>query len=356
MTAYVSGTALLALLLLAGCSEEKSAGKPPRPVRTVTVQLEDRGEVIVQTGEIRSRHETAMSFRLDGHVISRVENGTMIKAGDVVARIDPTSSRNNVLNAKANLASANADFSLARLTVERSRDLFAKNITSQAKLQEAEASLETASARVEAAQAALANAEETLAYTDLKAGRDGIISAVGANEGQVVSAGQMVVTLISDVERDAVFDVPEKLMHAKPEDLSVAITLISDPLIKTAGRIREVTPSADPATRTYRVKVGLSDAGRRMPFGAAVTGSLALPAKKLVSIPASALTENNGKPAVFVLDDAGGAIRYRDIRVERYTGATVLVADGLRAGDVVATSGISKLREGEIVTREEGPK
>ena len=160
MTTYVSSTALLTLLLLAGCSEEQSASKPPRPARTVTVQMEDHGEVIVQTGEIRPRHETAMSFRLDGHIISRVENGTRIKAGDVVARVDPTPSRNNVLNAKANLASANADFSLARLTVERSRDLFAKNITPRAKLQEAEANLETAAARVEAARAALANADQ----------------------------------------------------------------------------------------------------------------------------------------------------------------------------------------------------
>ncbi len=354
MTKTVFAVAALAVTLLAGCSEEQTAEKAPRPVRTVAAHLQDAGETIAQTGEVRPQTETPMSFRLGGQLTFRADIGKPVEAGDIIARLDRVPSGNGVLSAKADLETARADLELAEVNAERNRNLFEKNITSKAQMQQAEAALATATAKLASAQAALANAEDTLSYTDLKATQDGVVSAVGANEGQVVSAGQTIVTVISNAERDAVFDVPEKLVGMDLGDAVVEITLLSDPAVKASGRVREVTPSADPATRTYRVKVALDEAGQNMPFGSAVTGSLILNAKKLVQLPASALTESNGKSAVFVIDPAAKVVRYRDIRVERYADATVLVADGLTEGDLVATSGVTKLRDGEAVLLEQG--
>lgn len=354
MNKTVFTVAAVAATLLAGCSEEQAADKAPRPVRTVAAHIQDWGETIVQTGEIKPRTETPMSFRLGGQLTSRVDVGTVVKAGNVIATLDRTPSQNGVLSAKADLATAKADLELAEVNAERSRSLFEKNITSKAQMQQANAALATATAKVDAAQTALANAEQTLSYTELKATRDGVVSAVGANEGQVVSAGQMTMTVMSDAERDAVFDVPEKIIGMNLGDPVVEITLMSDPAVKASGRVREVTPSADPTTRTYRVKVALDESGQKMPFGSAVTGSLMLNAKKLVRLPASALTQNNGKTAVFVFDPAAKTVRYRDVRIERYADTTILVADGLAQGDLVATSGVAKLRDGEAVLLEQG--
>lgn len=354
MNKTVLAVAAFAAVLLAGCSEEQTAEKAPRPVRTVTAHLQDAGETIVQTGEVRPRTETPISFRLGGQLTFRVDIGKSVKAGDVVARLDRVPSGNGVLSAKADLATAKADLELAEVTAERNRALFDKNVASKAQLQQAEATLATARAKLAAAEAALSNAEDTLSYTDLKATLDGVVSAVGANEGQVVNAGQTIVTVISDAERDAVFDVPEKLVGMDLGDPVVEVTLLSDPSVTASGRVREVTPSADPTTRTYRIKVALDEAGQKMQFGSAVTGSLVLNAKKLVQLPASALTENNGKAAVFVLDPAAKTVRYRDVRVERYADTTVLVAEGLAEEELVATSGVSKLRDGEAVLLNEG--
>ncbi len=356
MNKTVIAVAAIAAALLAGCSEEQTAEKAPRPVRTVTAHVQDTGETIVQTGEITPRSETPMSFRLGGQLTFRAEVGTAVRAGDVIARLDRTPSENGGLAAEADLATARADLELAKVNAERNRSLFDKNIASKAQMQQAQAALATANSRLGAAKAALANARDTLSYTELKATRDGIASAVGANEGQVVGAGQMVVTVISNAERDAIFDVPEKLVGMDLDDPSVEVSLLSNPAVKASGRVREVAPSADPTTRTYRIKVALDAAGQEMQFGSAVSGSLMLNPRKLVQLPASALTQNNGKTAVFVLDPAAKAVRYRDIRVERYADATILVADGLAEGDLVATSGVSKLRDGEAVLIEGSAK
>ncbi|WP_332302727.1 efflux RND transporter periplasmic adaptor subunit [Rhizobium sp. GR12] len=342
-----------ALVLLSACSEEQSAANPPRPIKYSVANVVPSGEEIVQTGEIKPRFETPMSFRLNGQLDFRAEIGTSVRAGDVVARVDKTPAEIGMLTARADLSTAKAGLDLAQVTADRNRELFAKNITPKAQMQEADANLATAKAKVEAAQAAVANAGQTLAYSELKAGRDGVISAAGANEGQVVSAGQMIVTLISETERDAVFDIPQKLLALKSEDPQVEVKLISDPEIKATGRVRELTPSADPSTRTYRAKVSLDEGAELMPLGAAVTGYLRLSPKDLVSLPAAALTQDNGQTAVFVFDATSKTLRYRDVQVERYTDATVMISEGLSDGDVVATAGVSKLRAGETVSLDE---
>jgi RND family efflux transporter MFP subunit len=340
--------------LLAGCSEAEPEAKAPRPIKSVVAEVRSIGETVSQTGEIRPRYETPLSFRLDGQLTFRVENGIEVKAGELLASIDKVPSQNNVLTARAELATAQSALEFARLTAERNRELFSKNVISRAQLQEAEANLQTAEARFEAATTALSTAEETLTYTEIKAPRNGIVSAVGANIGQVVQASQQVVTIISNQDRDAVFDVPEHMLNVGAETTKVTVSLISNPAATAIGTVREVTPSADPITRTFRVKVSLDAQGQRMPFGAAVLGTIVLSPKDLVELPASALTNNNGATAVFVFDKATNKLSYRTVQIDRYDDQNIYVASGLETGDIVATAGVSKLRDGEIVKLEAG--
>ncbi|WP_430442339.1 efflux RND transporter periplasmic adaptor subunit [Shinella sp.] len=338
--------------LLAGCSEAEPEAKAPRPIKSIGAEIRSIGETVSQTGEIRPRYETPLSFRLDGQLTFRVENGIEVKAGELLASIDKVPSQNNVLTARAELVTTQSALEFARLTAERNRELFSKNVISRAQLQEAEANLQTAQARFAGATTALSTAEETLTYTEVKAPRDGIVSAVGANIGQIVQAGQQVVTIISNQDRDAVFDVPERLLNDGAGTTEVKVSLISNPAATATGTIREVTPSADPVTRTFRVKVSLDDKGQRMPFGAAVLGTIVLSPKELVELPASALTNKNGATAVFVFDKASSKLAYRTVQIDRYDDQNIYVAFGLNTGDIVATAGVSKLRDGEVVKLE----
>ncbi|MBY5406442.1 efflux RND transporter periplasmic adaptor subunit [Rhizobium leguminosarum] len=347
------GSVAAVAFLVSGCSDEEQAAKDPRPIRGIAVKSELLGETFSQTGEIRPRYETPMSFRLDGLLVSRADNGSEVKAGEVIASIDKTPSLNNVASAKAQLDAATSDVSIADLTAKRNWDLFSKNAISLAQVQQGDANLQAAKAKLQVASASLTNAEQALSYADLKAGRDGIISGVSANVGQVVSAGQTILTLSSNAELDAVFDVPEQLLNQDLADSNVDISLISDRATSTAGKVREVTPMADSATRTYRVKIALQARSDQFPLGAAVNGRVVLSPKHVFKVPAPALAKVGGKQAVFVYDVKQKSLVLRPVKIERYADRDMFISDGLADGEIVATAGVSKLREGEAVTVEE---
>ncbi|WP_337268297.1 efflux RND transporter periplasmic adaptor subunit [Oryzifoliimicrobium ureilyticus] len=350
---FLAVSLTLATGIVSACSDEQTAApKPPRPIRTVTVKSELIGDTFSQTGEIRPRYETPMSFRLDGLLSYRVDTGTEVKAGDLVASVDKTPSINNVASAKAQLDAATSDAHIADLTAGRNWELFSKNAISLAQVEQGDANLEAAKAKQEIATAALANAEQTLSYTDVKAPRDGIVSGVAVNTGQTVSAGQTILTLSTNTELDAVFDVPEQLLDQKLADSDVEVNLISAPSQKAMGKVREVTPMADATTRTYRVKVGLDGTASDFPLGAAVLGKVVLSPKHLFKVPSSALANDAGKQAVFVFEAAQQALSLRPVTIERYADQNMYISDGLADGDIVATAGVSKLRNGEKVSLE----
>ena len=171
----------------------------------------------------------------------------------------------------------------------------------------------------------------------------------GAEPGEVVHAGGMVVQVARQGGRDAVFDVPEQLMRTGPRDPVVEIALTNDPQVKATGRVREVSPQADPATRTFQVKVGITDPPEAMRLGATVTGRITLSAPSGVEVPASALTKTDGGPAVWVVDPHSQTVTLRSVDVVRYDPATVVISQGLETGDVVVTAGAQTLRPAQKV-------
>ena len=342
--------AALIAVTLAGCNKTSPPLAEARPVRTITIEHGAEGEIVSLTGHIRSKDQVSLAFRLDGRMIERpVSVGDVLTAGQVVARLDPQIQDNTLRSAEANLASAEAVLTQARLTFGRQQQLLKDGWTTRANFDEVQQKLLSAEAQVDSAQAQVRTAREQQSYTVLSANSPGAVTATGAESGEVVHAGQMIVQLARQGGRDAVFDVPEQLIRNSPPDAVVDIALTNDPQVKATGRVREVSPQADAATRTFQVKVGITDPPAAMKLGDTVVGRVRLAAPPGVEVPASALTETGGRPAVWVVDPQSKTVSLRSVEVARYDQADIVISNGLKTGEFVVTAGVQTLRPGQKV-------
>jgi RND family efflux transporter MFP subunit len=341
---------LLALIMIAGCDDKSASAPDIRPVRTMTVQPGGSAELPALTGEIKARYESDLGFRIDGKIIERpVDVGSVVKKGDVLARLDPQPWQQNLLAARADAAAAQAMLTKDRADEARQAELLKDGYTPRAVYDRAVASLKGSQSQVEATAARLQQAEDNLGYTRLVADADGVITAVSANTGQVVSPGQVVVRSAQPGEREGAFNVSASLLDGAPKNLPVTVTLTNDPGTKILGTVRYVSPQADSTTRTFEVRISLPDAPAEMRLGATVTGSLSVDLSGVVALPGSALFERDGKPAVWVVDPKSSTVSLRPISVDRYSGDKVVLKGGLSQGDVVVTAGVQKLITNQTV-------
>ena len=347
---HIAVAALIAVTL-AGCNKTSPLLAEARPVRTVTIEHGAEGEIVSLTGHVRAKDEVSLAFRLDGRMIERpVHVGDVLKAGQVVARLDPQIQDNALRSAEANLASAEAVLTQARLTFGRQQQLLKDGWTTRANFDEVQQKLLSAEAQVDSARAQARTAREQQSYTVLSADAPGAVVAVGAEAGEVVRAGQMIAQVARQGGRDAVFDVPEQLIrNGPPQDSQVDIALTNDPQVKATGRVREIAPQADAATRTFQVKVGITDPPAAMKLGDTVVGRIRLTAPPGVEVPASALTETGGRPAVWVVDPQSKTVSLRSVEVARYDQADIVISKGLETGEFVVTAGVQTLRPGQKV-------
>jgi RND family efflux transporter MFP subunit len=340
---------LVPLQVACGTGDEPPAAHV-RPVRTVTIAERDVGVPIVLTGSIQAEDEAPLAFRISGRMVERsVGLGARVRAGQVVARLEPQNEQNSLRAARANLAAAQGQLTNARNNLRRQEPLAARGAVSQAELDRAREGFQTASSQVEAAKAQLELAQDQLGFTQLVADAAGVITAVGAEPGEVVSAGRMVVTLARESGRDAVFDVPGQVLRSAPGNVQVTVSLKDDPGVTAVGRVREVAPQADPVTRTFEVRVGLTDPPADMLLGATVTGRIDAVSGAEIGIPAAALTQHDGEPAVWVVDPATTTVSMRAIDVLRYEPDAIVVSSGLAPGDIVVTAGVQALHPGQKI-------
>ncbi|MBV9751995.1 MAG: efflux RND transporter periplasmic adaptor subunit [Hyphomicrobiales bacterium] len=343
--------AALITVAVSGCEKSEAPAPQARPVRTLTIERRAVGETVSLTGQIRAKDQVSLAFRLDGRTIERPVNvGDVLTAGQVVARLDPQNQQNALRSAQANLAAAEAQLTEASLTFARQQQLVKDGWTTRANFDAAEQNFLSAKARVDSAEAQLRTAQDQLSYTVLSADAPGSVTATGAEPGEVVRTGQMIVQLARQGGRDAVFDVPEQLILSGPRDPVVDITLTNNPQVRATGRVREVAPQADPATRTFQVKVGIVDPPEAMRLGSTVSGSIKLSAPAGVEVPASALTQSNGSPAVWVFDPQNKTVSLRTLEVLRFDPASVVISHGLETGDIVVTAGAQTLHPGQKVS------
>ena len=343
--------ALALSALLAGCGADSEASAPQvRPVRTVTIEKHKAGSPVTLTGRIEAKDEVALGFRISGRLLeNKINLGDRVKPGEVIARLEPQNELNQLRSAQANLAAAQAQLTHAQNHFERQDTLLKQGWTTRAIWDQAKKAQQTAQAQVDSAEAQLKAAHDLVSFTQLEADAPGVVTEVGPRAGTVVQAGQMIVRLARQDGRDAVFDVPAQLIRSAPPDPAIEVSLTDDPKVTAQGRVREVAPAADPATRTFEVRVGLTDPPQAMRLGGTVTGRMEMEAFPVINIPTSALTRFNQRPAVWVVDSSSLTVSVRNIEVLRYDPATVAVSEGLNTGDIVVTAGVQALHPGQKV-------
>jgi RND family efflux transporter MFP subunit len=336
---------------LAACQEEEEAEAPElRPVRSVVVAESTAGETVTLSGTVESQVQVDLAFRIGGRLAERLVGvGDTVTPGQVIARLDPADEENALRGAEAALSAAAAQLSEAQSNFDRQRQLFERDVISLAGLQRAEQTLASAQGAFDAAEAQAGIASRRLADTVLQADAAGVVTAVGAEAGEVVTAGRRIVQLARDEGKDAVFDVPAAVAAAAPPDPEVAVTLGLNPAVMAAGRIREVAPRADPTTGTIRVRVGLIDPPEDMRLGSTVNGRVHFGSAGGIEVPASALTASDGAPAVWVVDPASNTVALRPVVVTRFAPATVGIESGVEVGERIVTAGVQTLRPGQEV-------
>lgn len=341
-----------AAIALTACSRPAPVEEPVRAVKVMTVRSASLQATQEFSGEVRPRIESRLGFRVAGKLVSReVELGQHVRAGQVLARLDPQDFRLAADAAQAQLGAAVTNRDLAAADFKRFKELREQNFISGAELERREAALQAAQAQVDQAQAQLAAQRNQGAYTTLLADAPGVVTAVEAEPGQVVSAGQPVVRLAQDGARDAVFAVPEDKLGLVRTGGLVEVRVWPGQT-QLGGRVREVSASADPVTRTYQVKVAI-EARQPPPLGATVT---VLPRvqgqerSRAIKLPTSALRQDGQATAVWVLDGASMTVQSRPVQIATADGNEAVVAGGLQEGEQVVTAGVHVLSTGQKVT------
>jgi len=340
-------------LFLAGCSEEKPEPLPPRAVRTVVVDpkplhLEGQG-----SGTIQARYVNNIGFLVSGRLLTRnVDIGDTVKEGQLLATIDPVDFESKLTSAQSEVNNAQAALDQASGEESRFKQLLANGFTSQARYDQALKDLQTARAGMMGARADLKLAQDQLAYTTLKAPTDGVVTQVGANVGQVVQAGEMVVQLSSFDARDGVFSVSVLNIALAKVGMNVNVWLQAKPDVKTTGQVREIAPNADPITGTYTVKVTLDAPPPEMFIGAVVVGEVSLEGGVVTTLPATAILQTGDDPAVWVVE-ADNTVKKVPVTVGQYDTKSVTLKAGLKAGERVVVVGVNSLAEGQKVAIEQ---
>ncbi|HTT02671.1 MAG TPA: efflux RND transporter periplasmic adaptor subunit [Steroidobacteraceae bacterium] len=341
---------VLCVLGTASCSRHAPATALVRPVQTAVIHYGTTGEPVSLTGQIQAQNQTNLAFRIGGRLIERRASlGDSVAQGELVARIDSQDERNALSSAQADLAAAQAALVEARNNAQRYRTLVTTGVVSRAQYDDAEQQFAAAQSRVSASTASLQTARDNVAYTELRSNVAGAVTAKGAEPGEVVQAGQMIVQVAQKGGKDAIFNVPANLMRRSPRNPTVLIALADDPSITTTGHVREIAPQADPTTGTYVVKVGLDNPPETMRLGAIVTGSVTNTPEPVATVPGAALIEIDGMPAVWVVDPVTRKVVARHVVVLRYDAAAVVISSGLANGEVVVTAGVHALRPGQQV-------
>lgn len=340
------------LSLLAACGKGEAPQEPLRSVKVLTVGESSTGFDYEFSGDVRARIESSLSFRVAGKLLMRpAEIGQRVKAGQLLAQLDPQDYRSTADAAAAQLVAAQSNRDVASADFKRYQDLYAQGFISVAELQRREAAHIGAQAQWKQAQAQSSVQGNQSGYTRLLADAAGVITLVEANVGQVVAAGQPVVRLALDGPRDIVFSVPQDKLSQLKQGVKVKVRQWVDGKTYEAI-VRDVAASADPVTRSFMVKAALPKEADPV-LGTTVTVTLnasdeAQLAK--IKLPTSALRLENGNTSVWLLDPNTMTIKAQSIEVEAVDGNDVLVTSGLQKGEQVVVSGVHVLTTGQKVS------
>ena len=348
-------SAALALALLAtplAACNDRSAAPVERAtlVHTELVQPRDGQAASTLTGEIQARFSADLSFRVSGRVLERLADvGAHVNAGDVLARLDPAEQRAELDAATAGVAAAESQLRVAKAKFDRQTYLISSGFTTRVAYDQAQEELRSSESTLESAKAQLGTAREALGDTELHARAAGVITARNLEVGQVVQAAQSVFSLAQDGERDAVFDVPESIFSGDVEG-HVSLSLVSGSDVTAVGYVREISPAVDPKSSTVRVKVAIQNPPAAMTLGSAIAGTAETKPATEITVPWTALMATGSKPAVWIVDPKTKTASLKAVTIGAYEAGSVLIREGLEAGDRVVVDGGKLLSSGQRVT------
>ena len=349
--------ALFAATLLVVCSVPSMPSKAaepgatrPRPVRVMQVHpasLEDR---LVLPAEVRPRIEHRYGFRVSGKIAQRlVDVGQPVIEGQTLAVLDPADVTPAITAQEAQVEAAQADAALQRAELNRQRALRDQGFLSSAALERQQALTDSSDARLAAGKAALAQARNALVFQTLRADRSGIVTAVEAEAGSVVAAGQTVMRVAPTGQNELLVAVPERAINALRANTGIRATLDALPGRTFDLRLRELAPSADPASRTYAARLAFDQPDAAVRWGMSATVRIALGNAPAIVVPLSALQTRSATPHVWVVDPATRTAQPRAVTLGEGRDDGVVVREGLRDGEWVVTAGANLLQAGQAV-------
>ncbi len=322
---------------------------PPRPALVIVVGKTSANNAMVLVGEVKSRFESNQGFRIKGKIIERkVDVGSLVKKGQVLVRLDAADTNLSAAAATADVRAAEASNALAKAEVERQRQLVDKKFISQSALDKSEAELKTADARVSQAKAQAAVSGNQSRYTALMADRDGVVTQIRAEPGQVVDTGEIIAQIVDTKQIEVLVAVPESRMAGLKVGDTATVKLWADREKTYTGKVREIAPEATSATRAFDVRVALKDADEAVKLGMTAGVRFAQIEEDEIIIPTSALTQIYGKNSVWVIDKNGFA-NPREVTAGQYTENGVMITSGLQAGEMVTIAGVHTLLKGQKV-------
>ncbi|NML97364.1 efflux RND transporter periplasmic adaptor subunit [Paraburkholderia sp. RP-4-7] len=363
--------ALAGIVALAACSKKEPAAPAPRPVVALAVHADGSAMAAASLpGEVQARYSTPLSFRVGGKIIERrVRLGDVVKNGQILARLDPADAQKNAGSAQAQLEAAQHSLVYAKQQLDRDQAQAKENLIAPAQLEQTTNAYASAAAQRDQAAQQAALSKDQLQYTTLIADHAGVITAEQADTGQNVSAGQAVYNLAWSGAIDVVCDVPESALAALSVGQTAKVTLAALPGRSFSARVRELSPAADPQSRTYRAKLTLDNPGPDVRLGMTADIALSAPSPSDLSansaanssanpaasqsssftVPATALFHDGTQPAVWVVRSTDNALELRRVTVMRYNERTIVISQGLKDGERVVLQGVHTVTAGEKV-------
>ncbi len=356
-TALILATLASLTTLLAACSKPAPPEEPIRAVKVMTVGVNTFASGYEFSGEVKAQVESRLGFRVGGKIIKRqAELGQRVKAGQVLAQLDPQDYKLAADAARAQLQVAATNRDLAAADYKRFAALKEQNFISGAELERREATFKAAQAQVEQAQSQLNVQGNQAKYAVLVADAPGIVTGIEAEPGQVVTAGTPVVRIAADGLRDVVFSVPEDKVSSITPGMAMKVRGWAQDAqaAPTVAKVREVSASADPVTRTYQVKLALSGAVPPPPLGATVyvlpDGLGGVQGMPVIKLPTSALRREGQNSAVWVLDQPSMTLKSQTVQIATADGNEAVISAGLQPGMLVVSAGVHVLSAGQKVT------
>ncbi len=338
------------MLILSACSKPVEKTEDVRPVRVMTIALEPATSALVFSGEVRPKVESRLGFRVNGKIVARlVEVGTTVKRGQVLMRLDPQDLALAQVQAQAGMSAAESNRDLAKAELKRYQELKEKNFVSATVLDSKETTYKAAQASYEQSVAVYKNQLNQSSYTSLVADVDGVVTSVDAEVGQVVAAGAPVIRVAQTSDIDVVVGIPEDKVSTIRQLTDVSVRLWANKGEAIPAKLRELSPIADPVTRTFAAKLALPPTQKDLKLGMTASATFALKdAPIAIKLPLTALFQEKNVTSVWLVE--AGAVRLVPIVISGSSGQSVLVGAGLNSGQVVVTAGVHQLKVGQKVS------